>query len=158
MRKILASVLLVMICSAGLEARQGTSIGLIMGIPTGMNFKSWLDESTALNVNFAWNIWNRNYFINFDILKHWEVLYNAPFYLGGGARLEIGSKNTSESDFNLGLRAVMGMEIFFGKSPVSMFIEGGVVEDFIRQSEIDLRRTLILGGNGSIGIRYYLSH
>ena len=121
MRKTVVSLLFILCLTAGAEARQGTSIGLLLGIPTGMNFKSWLDETTALNVNFAWNIWDRYYFINFDILKHWEVLYNAPFYAGGGPKLEIGSGSTSQNDFNVGLRAIAGMEFFGNQSCFALF-------------------------------------
>ncbi len=149
MKRTLIILFLVIVMAGSIQARQGTSIAFIAGVPTGMNFKSWISDDMALNVNFGFNILNNNMFMNFDLLPHFELIYNAPFYVGGGLRLEIDGQSKNKDNYMAGFRAVAGQEIFLGSKPVSLFYEVGGVFDVV--TKLDLNPT------AAIGIRYYLS-
>ncbi|GEM_PF-5948672 len=153
MKKRWLVVFSVLLLSVSAQARQGTSIAAIAGIPTGLNFKSWIVDSVALNVNFGFNFLygldKRRTFMNFDILTHWDLFYNAPFYAGGGLRLEIDSYSKKSDNYLAGIRTVMGEEIFIKQEPVSFFYEGALIVDVISRFEINW--------NAAVGLRYYLS-
>lgn len=152
MKRVWLVLTLVIGLSVAAEARQGTSIAALVGVPTGLNFKSWITESVALNANFAFNLLygmdKRRNCINVDILAHWEPLYNAPFYVGGGPRYEIDTALKNDN-YLAGIRTVAGQEIFIKQNPVSFFYEGAVILDIWTRLEVNW--------NASIGLRYYLS-
>ena len=136
--------------SMTVQAGEGTAAALILGVPTGLNFKAWVIPTTAVNVNFGFNPLNNWTYMNFDVLYHFSVFYHAPLYVGGGIKVEINGATKSTDNINSGFRMIAGDEIFLGSS-FSLFAEGGYVFQFYPF-------TLQPGYNASIGIRYYLTH
>jgi len=156
-QKIFSVVFFLLFLASGLRAYEGTSIGLIVGKPLGMNFKPWISEMTALNVNFGINPFDNLLFMNADVLRHFDVLYQAPFYVGGGLCLQIDNRTKSDQNFSANLRVVVGEDIWLGESGFALFWEGGGLGTFYDG-------VWFRGGRGSfdwtaaIGVHYYLSH
>ncbi len=149
----LALLGLLLLLSSGINAGEGTGVGLVLGKPTGMNFKSWMAESFALNINFGWNFFNDRLYMNLDFLYHVEPIFNAPFYFGGGPRMEIDNASKAKNNYNVGPRAVAGWEIFFKDSPFSFFVEAAGILDILDFCPFRVSPDY----NASIGLHYYLS-
>ena len=95
-------------------------LGLILGSPTGISAKYWLDKSHALNAAIGFG----DTFIHANYLWHrWDMIDQPQkgrlaTYWGLGARLRDKSK-----DLEIGIRAVGGLSYDFARQPVDIFLE-----------------------------------
>lgn len=154
MKKIILFVILILCIFSQVQAREGVAIGVIVGKPLAFNIKSWLGERTGLNVNFGYNLTSKRLYMNFDLLYHFEVVYNAPFYLGAGPLVEIDSGTQTANNAEYGIRTLAGWEIFLRKTPSSLFLEGGGEWRLNFQKNQQFITPDVLYG---LGIRFYLN-
>ena len=146
--KILLLLLLCTIMIGSVHAQtSGVGVGLILGEPTGISFKSWMNSSYALNGAAAWSFVNTGavhihadyVFHNFDLF-HRDVGKMA-FYYGLGGRLKL----TNNS--RLGVRVPLGLNYMLKDNPLDIFLE--VVP------MLDLAPATTFTVNAAIGIRYF---
>lgn len=122
-------------------------LGLIVGNPTGISGKLWLDQYTALDAAAAWSFGNRRSFhLHGDYLFHRFDLIRVqkgrvPVHVGIGARTRIGK------DDRLGIRGVVGLTYLFEDSPLDVFFEMAPILDLAPNTDFDL--------NAGIGVRYF---
>jgi len=101
--------------------KKGLGAGIIIGTATGVNIKYWINPKNAWDATFAWDLDKNNFQFHFDYLWHDSTQFsekNHILYYG------IGSKFKSEKDENkFGLRGVIGLDYFYHKAPLDLFIE-----------------------------------
>lgn len=123
------------------------AIGLMIGDPTGVTFKSWTSSKNAIDVGAAWSLEN-----NGGISLHADYLWHSwfdvekgdfAFYYGVGARVRLIENN----DSSIGVRVPLGVNYLFTEVPLGFFVEIAPIVDLIPNTDAN--------GDGVLGIRYY---
>ncbi len=121
-------------------------IGVMIGAPTGLNAKYWIDPRSTLDLAVAWLFEDEGYLeIHGDYLFHY--LYPSvprgllPLYFGLGPAIRIG-----ENDSFFGIRIPIGIEYFILNIPLSIFGEIGPRVEIIPNSSVKVA--------GGVGIRF----
>ena len=133
------------------HAREGIGVGVIVGEPTGVSMKYWIDRTSAFDFACAWSLAD-NSPIQFhaDYLIHGpsvttnssEQKGSLPWYYGIGGRV----KNIN-NESHVGIRVPFGITYLVSEVPVDIFGEISPV--------LDLKPSVNLNWNGALGIRYY---
>jgi hypothetical protein len=130
-------------------AHSGFGAGVMIGEPTGVSLKYWLDERSAIDGVVGWSFEGRD-----DLHLHADYLYHIfdlvdvgrdrfAVYFGGGLRYKLVEHR---SDW-FGLRGVGGVSYAFREIPVDVFLELGPVFD------VTPDRRLTLGAG--VGARFW---
>ena len=124
-----------------------TSVGIILGEPTGLSAKQWLGEGASLDLAVAWSfIDTGSFYVHLDYQQHFDDLDvdegNLLWFVGGGAKLSVGQQ------LNLGIRIPIGLVYEFDSAPIEVFIEAA--------PGMDVFPAVQFNGGGGIGIRYRL--
>jgi hypothetical protein len=134
-------------------------LGIIVGEPTGVSAKLYLDDDTAVDAALGSAVVSGGLQAHADYLLHpWiltdESSFVLPAYVGGGIRILDGGGGRSESEFHLGIRAVVGMLFDFKSIPLDVFVEVAGVVDYVFSDVAD-DEGIGFGLNGGAGVRYY---
>lgn len=123
------------------------AIGLMVGDPTGISFKSWTGSKNAFDLGVAWSLSNTD-----AISVHGDYLWHAwiddvekgklALYYGIGARVLI-----TDNDSNVGARIPLGINYLLEDAPIDFFIEIAPIINVLPDTDAD--------GDGAIGIRFY---
>jgi len=144
------NLLLALVClfasstSALAQSKGAMGVGVVVGAPTAVTGKLWLDNTTAVQAGLGFD---DRFTVYGDFLWHgWDVLPpvpegKLPVYLGLGAKLR------AYHDAEVGIRAVAGIAYWLPRHPVEIFLE--VVPTFY------LTRYRGVGLDAGLGIRYY---
>jgi len=119
------------------------ALGIMLGEPTGLSAKKWLNEDMAIDGGMAWSFAEEaNLHIHSDVLWHnWHVLDDAfevddsgrlPLYYGIGGRLKAGD------DTRLGVRFVIGAAFIFEYAPFDVFFEIVPIMDLIPETKASI--------------------
>jgi hypothetical protein len=130
-------------------------VGLVLGEPTGIAAKLYLDDDTAIQAGVGFNFYGSGIQANADYVLHpWIVqerdAFVLPLYIGPGVRfIQYKAARGEDPHYALGLRGVFGMLFDFKEVPLDVFLEvAGVVEyDFTDGAGVAL--------NLGAGARYY---
>ena len=126
---------------------KGLGLGVIIGEPTGISFKKWVNKNQAVDGAVAWSFGNEDAFhLHLDYLFHNRRLIqidrnSIPFYYGIGGRFKFGDSNT------FGIRFPLGLTFFIVEVPIDLFLEVVPVMNLAPETDLDL--------NAAIGARYY---
>lgn len=121
-------------------------IGVILGNPTGVTGKLWLDDKQAVDLGVGYS---SELTVYGDYLWHgWGVLPQPsqgklPVYLGLGAQVR------TFRDAEFGIRTVAGLAYWLPRHPVEIFVE--IVPVF------RLTRSNSVGLDAGLGLRYYFN-
>lgn len=122
--------------------------GAMLGAPTGLSLKYWLNETAAIDGALAWHFGDNSQFqIHTDYLWHLPISGvtvpngKLPFYVGAGLRVIAGDHS------NAGIRIPLGLSYLVERAPVEVFAEVVPVVKFAPDTEGDI--------DGAIGVRYY---
>lgn len=147
MKKSLVAVL-ALVLATGAVARQGEfGLGLMLGDPTGVTGKYWLDEKSAVDAAAAWSLNDEDFNLHVDYLVHsFEKLKEEPaqwaFHYGIGARLRFPEDNNGNGNENddatLGVRVPLGLDLYPSKLPLEFFIEVAPVMDLVPDTDFDM--------------------
>ena len=152
-QKIVSLSLIIMFLSVltipttGWAQAKGWGLGVILGEPTGISFKTWLNKDRAIDAAAAWSFGGNDAFhLHGDYLFHNRTLLNfdknvIPLYYGIGGRL----KFHNQSKF--GVRFPLGVTFFIREAPIDIFLELVPILNLAPSTEFDF--------NGAIGARYY---
>jgi hypothetical protein len=159
--KVSVMVLALLLLSfAGVRAEDGVGIGLILGEPTGISAKKWINHEHAVDAAAAWSFSENDSFqFHADYLFHdFGIFHSAavggrlPAYIGIGGRVKLeahdGEKGRNEHDSLLGVRIPLGVSYILAKAPVEFFAEIVPILDIVPDTEFDL--------NMAVGARFYL--
>jgi len=123
-------------------------VGVILGEPTGLSFKQWVNSRTALAGAAAWSFGEESAFhVHLDYLVHTGGRSDPDvgrllFYLGIGGRLK-----AEEDDGRLGARVPLGLAYELDDSQIDVFFELAPILDIAPKTELRV--------NGGFGIRYF---
>lgn len=155
-------VIALVLCAAIAAAEpKGVGLGLIVGDPTGLSGKVWLDQHQAVDFAAAWSFDNEDFFeLHADYLLHKTGLITSPpaarnqllAYYGIGGRLQLRDDDHDRNyhhdhDNTLGVRVPLGATWLFSDRRFDAFIEIAPVMEIIPETELDL--------DGAIGARFY---
>ncbi|MBI1806448.1 MAG: hypothetical protein HYR76_05295 [Ignavibacteria bacterium] len=127
---------------------RGFGIGILIGEPTGVSVKGWLNATNAIDAGVAWSFVRETSFHihgdylwhSFDVFKSSEKI---PLYYGIGGRIKTGR----HQDTRLGLRVVVGVGYIFRNAPVDLFFEVAPIVDLAPSTELQ--------GNVGLGARFF---
>ena len=122
---ILISFLILFLSKLTFAQESGYGIGVILGEPTGLSGKIWLDKEQAFDIGIAAGFvgegaglsMHSDYLYHIENLVDWK--YKIPFYYGFGVRMRFPTENR----FNFGVRGVAGLMFFVKNLPVDVFFE-----------------------------------
>lgn len=149
MKKGVFSLALLIVLFSGVARSQDKDFGLgvILGEPTGISAKKWLDDKSAFDGAVAWSFTTPSSFhLHADYLYHDFNIFDVkkgklPLYFGVGFRIRIGDED------RVGIRIPVGICYIFEKSPLDTFFELGPVLDLTPATKLRL--------TASVGIRYF---
>ena len=154
-RDYLKKLLLVVALIAGLSGfakaqQSGLGVGLMFGEPTGLSFKGWISERSAIDGGLGWSFAHEgSVHIHADYLYHFYSVFDSPripLYLGVGGRIKL--ENTEHnSDMRLGIRVPFGIAYQFTEVPIDIFLEIAPIMDLNPKTEGSI--------NGALGVRLY---
>jgi hypothetical protein len=146
------------------QSEKGTfGVGLIIGEPTGVAAKLYLDAASdmALAAAIGPALAAGGLHAHLDVIWHPWILttedqFVLPAYIGVGIRvLDHSREGGEEDDFHIGPRAVGGILFDFIGTPLDVFAEiAGVIEFRSGGGDSDHRGTA-LDLNVGAGLRYY---
>lgn len=155
MRKSFAALLLALLFLCGTALAQemgGIGVGIIVGKPTGLSVKKWLDDERAIDAAAAWTFEKESSFTlyadyllhRFDLLEEQMKIKSGklPIYYGLGIRVEFGDETKA------GMRIPLGISYIFKKEPIDLFLEIAPGLDLVPSTGLDL--------SGGLGVRYYI--
>ncbi len=115
--------------------RDGFGVGIVVGEPTGLSFKKFVNRTNAFQAGVAWSFHRENrippfsgpqrgfFYFHLDYLKHFYLTSSSsavqiPVYVGVG-----GFAVMRNDDPILGLRIPFGIAVHFGSFPMDVFLE-----------------------------------
>ncbi len=142
-------VLLLIVATAVVAKGKGGNfgVGVIVGNPTSLSGKYWLDNSKAIDGALGWNLGHGGMIHGHaDYLIHVEDLIpvksgSLPLFYGPGVFLGIGN------DPYIGIRFPVGLAYYFANHPIGVFIE--------LAPSFTLVKATGFGVGGGVGGRYY---
>ena len=131
-------------------------LGVILGEPTGIAAKLYLDDNTAIDAAAGIAVIGGGLHVHGDFLWHPAVLeerdvFVLPVYVGVGARVNL----RDNDDFHLGARGVVGLLFDFKDIPLDVFIEMAPVVDYVF-TDLPEGGGINPNLNFALGARYYL--
>ncbi len=149
------AAILVAVFSTDVCANDDLGVGVIVGEPTGLSVKYWLDDQQALDGAVGWSFSGEDSFhLHADYLVHRfdffknpkdaEGLAGTAFYYGVGARLK---DKDHDDDTAFGIRIPLGITHLFADAPFDLFAEIVPLVDLTPDVDLDL--------NVAVGLRFY---
>lgn len=158
MKKWITTALL--LCGLQAQAQNsGFGAGIMLGDPTGISLKTWLNSDRALGFGLAWGAVGDGYFhAHGDYLFHNHTLITVskgklPLYYGPGIRMRFWGDDDHDDDgdddgsVDLGVRFPVGLAYLFDGAPVDIFIEVVPTLDLVPSTDFDL--------DAALGARYW---
>jgi len=126
---------------------KGVGLGVILGEPTGLSFKAWMQSRTAIDLVVAWSLEGKDtlhfhgdyLYHDFDFIKVEKGKFCV--YYGLGARIK------SDKKARFGTRIPLGISYMLEKAPLDIFFELGPILDLTPSTEFEM--------SGGVGLRYY---
>jgi hypothetical protein len=149
-RKTILFLCLVAASAVGSHAQdRGFGAGVILGEPTGLSGKLWLNRQSAVDMGLAYSFRNKgNFHLHADYLFHFPDAIASteriPLYVGIGGRLAVG-----RGDGIFGVRIPLGISYWLRSAPLEFFLEVAPILDLAPATE--------LRANGGIGARFFFN-
>ncbi|MBN2737189.1 MAG: hypothetical protein JXR70_09430 [Spirochaetales bacterium] len=148
-KKCLFPAILIILASNTLYSQtEGFGAGIILGEPSGLTAKFWINNQNALDLAVAWSLVSEmQLHVHGDYLFHFLDLFPVPkgylpLYVGAGARAKITAVTPQ-----IGIRAPVGLAYLFENAPIEIFLEIAFIMDLFPATNAS--------GGGGIGIRYF---
>lgn len=152
MKKILVTIFLISISTISLSAQEkGIGVGVILGSPTGISGKYWIDKTNAIDAALGWDFLENasRFSFHVDYLYHNYSLIEAeimvPVYYGFGIRMRFKSGKNGST----GIRGVIGALLYLRNKPIELFGEIAPSFRLLPSTGLDL--------DAGIGARYYFN-
>lgn len=158
-RLLTASLLFLLFAVDTGHAQKSTGrigLGVIVGSPTGLSFKTFTSGTNAIDAGLAWSTGRHDAIsIHADYLWHHFDAFEdinkgqLPVYYGIGGRMVFSDNHSGpgDDDVVLGVRIPVGINYLFEDSPVGLFLEIAPIVNLIPSTDFDL--------DGAIGARFY---
>lgn len=135
-------------------------LGVMLGEPTGLNGKVWLDKTHAVDFGIAYSLSeNENLHLHADYLFHNNSALSGSgmpgrlaLYYGIGGRLSMRDDNNHGNDPDddkdrVGVRIPLGIAWTLPSAPLDIFLELAPVVDLMPDTGADLE--------GGVGLRFW---
>ncbi|HMP89002.1 MAG TPA: DUF3996 domain-containing protein [Kiritimatiellia bacterium] len=141
------------------QTKDGLGVGLMVGEPTGISLKKWIDADRAFDAGIAWSFSdNASLHFHGDYLIHRNDDFPPPelkgksrYYYGLGFRIKLKEDNRgrgkNDDDAMIGIRIPLGITYLFSEAPIDIFAEIVPILDVAPDTDVRL--------NAAIGVRYY---
>ncbi|HMP77786.1 MAG TPA: hypothetical protein PKE12_15935 [Kiritimatiellia bacterium] len=137
--------------------RSGTGVGIIVGEPSGVTLKHWVESAHAITAAAAWSFsdgdslqLHADYLLHrFDALAP-EVHGSTALYYGLGAGVRFHDERSGQrhdDETTLGIRVPVGLDFYWAESRLSLFVEFVPVLEVAPSSDVRL--------NAAFGVRYF---
>ena len=140
--------LLIGILSGNVTAQENNfGAGIILGEPTGLSAKLWMDSTKAFSAALAWSFVDESSLhMHLDFIEHKFNLINVekgrmPFYYGIGGRIKLEKK-----DPRLGMRFPLGVDYMMEDVKLDFFFEIVPIMDLTPKTEFNM--------NVAVGFHY----
>lgn len=157
--KIFSLFILTILISIHALSAGDLGVGIIIGEPTGLSLKKWIDADRAFDAGIAWSFSGNNsihfhadYMVHrFGVLQSLDLPGRSAFYFGLGGRIKLIEdqieKVGDDQQVQLGIRVPLGISYKIADAPIDLFVEVVPVLDLVPDTDIDL--------NAAIGARFY---
>jgi hypothetical protein len=142
-------MIFILMTSTAFAAPKELGLGVMLGNPTGLNGKYWLDQEKAVDGGLAWSFGKHtNFSMHSDYLIHkkgalyYNDIHPLDLFFGVGGRMEFAD------DVELGARFPVGLAHKFEDQRADIFAEIAPILDLISTTGLEL--------HFAIGARYYL--
>lgn len=146
--KYLSILALILVTSTAFAAAGEKGVGFMLGNPTGLNGKMWLDDEHAVDGGFALSLGKHtnlsihsDYLFQNDSAFFLNDVHALDLYYGLGGRMEFGE------DLEIGVRVPVGLAHRMKDPNADVFAEVAPILDFIGRTGLEL--------SFAIGARYY---
>lgn len=144
---VLVAAIIALALGAVAPATAQTSIGIILGEPSGLSGKQWIGDNASLDLAIAWSfLGGGSIYAHLDYQQHFDDLDidegDLLWFFGAGPKISIGQ------DVILGVRVPVGLVYHFSDVPLEVFLEVAPAVLLFPAFTID--------AGGGIGIRYRL--
>ncbi len=155
MKNKLVLAILVFVCGLTLNAMDNEmGIGIILGEPTGVSLKKWIDSNRAVDGALAWSLSDGDsvhlhadyLFHKYDVFSNGQTLSQLPVYFGIGTRVKF-KEHKNDDDVFVGVRFPVGISYLFSEVPFDIFLEVVPILDVAPDTDVDLE--------AAIGGRFY---
>ena len=142
---------------AGGVEKGAIGVGLMIGLPTGITAKLYLEDDRAIQAAVGINFVSGGVHLQADFVLHPYILqdkeeFTMPVYGGVGARfVQYREGRDGDSYLSIGARAVAGMLFDFKNIPLDVFLEIAPVLEYGFADDVGFELALDVGG----GARYY---
>jgi hypothetical protein len=146
--KIFITLLFLTITTCALAAPGELGLGLMVGNPTGVSGKYWLDDDHAVDGGVGVSLGEHS-----DLSLHSDYLFHSysAFYMNDDIPLDfhygVGGRMEFADEIELGLRVPVGLTHRFTETTADVFAEAAPILDFLGRRGIELH---LVGG-----ARYY---
>jgi hypothetical protein len=155
MKRFIMVILVILVLSASAmlaAAEKRIGAGFILGSPSGITGKLFLDESNAVDIGLGVASAD-GFYLYGDYLRHFSGVFPAEnlfLYFGIGPgyhRYEREKRGENEVENRLEARLPIGLEYVVDKAPLGLFIELAPALRVVPDIDFEVR--------GGIGLRYY---
>jgi len=139
------------------QSENKVGLGLMVGEPTGISFKAWTSDDTAIDAGLAWSVGRYDAVnIHADYLWHDFSVFGdeiergqLPVYYGIGGRIVFADDYPDPGDENvvLGARVPVGINYLLEENPIGFFLEVAPIVNIIPETDFDV--------DAALGVRYY---
>jgi hypothetical protein len=149
LRDTVVVIMTVFFFSGVTMAEEQFGLGVMVGQPSGVSGKYFIDKYNALDAGFGWSLdSDHDFHIHADYLYHFYSFIDSgtgetPIYLGVGARAVF----RDDKDNKAGFRFPLGVEHLFKSAPFDVFAEIVPIFNVSPDTEFDLE--------GVVGARFY---
>ncbi len=125
----------------------GFGLGIILGEPTGISGKQWIEDDKAIAGAVAWSFEKKSaVHLHTDLLFHSSNIIKVEMsellaYYGIGCRIKFEDKG------KVGVRVPLGLNYLPSRVPLDVFFELVPLLDLVPSTEFNF--------NGAIGVRYF---
>lgn len=147
MKKLIFCLLLIMTSSL-MASSNKLGVGVMIGNPTGLNGKYWLEDNKAVDAGLAYSLGKHSDFsLHSDYLLHKDAAlyindtHPLDLYYGIGGRMEFAD------DLEIGVRVPVGVSHKMEEQQADIFGEVAPIVDIIGKTGFELHL--------AVGARYY---
>lgn len=134
------------------HANSNTGVGLILGAPSGISARHWVESDRSIEANFGWSVLSKSrLYVNASYLWNKVDVFQVKdeafdVFFGGGLSVRTKS-GTQDGELVFGPRVPVGVAYLFTDPKIELFGEAGLNVGIIPSSDIYL--------DAGVGVRFY---
>jgi hypothetical protein len=148
--RIFFFIISIVMCSSAMALNEGDkALGLMLGNPSGLTGKYWLEDNVAIDAGLGISLGGRSkvsahsdYLLHRESAFYFNDTHPLDLYYGGGLRMKFG-----DDDIDLGIRAPVGVVHNLADQKADVFLEVAPILDLFARFGLEIH--LLAGG------RYY---